>query len=71
MEEIEYRSVLVAFEDDAPFSEETVATAVKLAAKRRRGIHVISVVTVPTTCRSTRRCATTEARHSRRSSRRS
>ncbi|MGH2983598.1 MAG: amino acid permease [Solirubrobacterales bacterium] len=48
VEEVEYHSVLVAFEDDAPFSEETVATAVKLAAKRRRGVHVISVVTVPT-----------------------
>jgi APA family basic amino acid/polyamine antiporter len=48
VEEVEYRSVLVAFEDDAPFSEETVTTAVKLAARRRRGIHVISVVTVPT-----------------------
>jgi len=48
VEEVEYRSVLVAFEDDAPFSEETVATAVKLAARRRRGIHVVSVVTVPT-----------------------
>ncbi|MGZ5316436.1 MAG: universal stress protein, partial [Solirubrobacterales bacterium] len=47
VEEIEYRSVLVAFEDDAPFSEDTVATAVKLAAKRRRGIHIVSVVTVP------------------------
>ena len=48
VEEVEYRSVLVAFEDDAPFSEETVATAVKLAANRRRGIHVVSVLTVPT-----------------------
>ncbi len=48
VEEVEYNSVLVAFEDDAPFSEETVATAVKLAAKRRRGIHVVSVMTVPT-----------------------
>ena len=37
VEEIEYRSVLVAFEDDEPFSEEMVATAVKLASKRRRG----------------------------------
>ena len=37
VEEVEYQSVLVAFEDDAPFSEETMATAVKLAAKRRRG----------------------------------
>jgi APA family basic amino acid/polyamine antiporter len=48
VEEIEYKSVLVAYEDDAPFSEETVATAVKLAAKRRRAIHIVSVVTVPT-----------------------
>ena len=47
MEEVEYESVLVAFEDGEPFSEETVATAVKLAAKRRRGIHVVSMVTVP------------------------
>jgi APA family basic amino acid/polyamine antiporter len=47
VEEIEYRSVLVAFEDEEPFSEETVATAIKLASKRRRGIHVISVLTVP------------------------
>jgi APA family basic amino acid/polyamine antiporter len=48
VEEVEYRSVLVAFDDDDPFSEETVTTAVKLAAKRRRGIHVVSVLTVPT-----------------------
>jgi APA family basic amino acid/polyamine antiporter len=48
VEEIEYRSVLVAFEDDQPFSEEMVATATKLASKRRRGIHVHSMLTVPT-----------------------
>jgi APA family basic amino acid/polyamine antiporter len=47
VEEIEYKSILVAFEDDEPFSEQTMVTAVKLAAKRRRAIHVISVVTVP------------------------
>jgi APA family basic amino acid/polyamine antiporter len=47
VEEVEYKSVLVAFENDAPFSEETVATAVKLAARRRRGIHVVSLLTVP------------------------
>jgi APA family basic amino acid/polyamine antiporter len=47
VEEIEYRSVLVAFPDDAPFSEETLLTAVKLASRRRRGIHVVSVMTVP------------------------
>ena len=48
VEEVEYRSVLVAFEDDEPFSPEMVATAVKLASKRRRGIHVHSMMTVPT-----------------------
>ena len=48
VEEIEYRSVLVAFEEDEPVSEEMVATAVKLASKRRRGIHVHSMLTVPT-----------------------
>jgi APA family basic amino acid/polyamine antiporter len=48
VEEIEYRSVLVAFEQEDPFSEEVVATAVKLASRRRRGIHVHSMVTVPT-----------------------
>jgi APA family basic amino acid/polyamine antiporter len=47
VEEIEYRSVLVAFEEDEPFSEDMVATAVKLASKRRRGIHVHSMLTVP------------------------
>ena len=46
--EVEYKSVLVAFEDDAPFSEETMATAVKLASRRRRAIHVASILTIPT-----------------------
>lgn len=48
VEEVEYRSILVAFKDDDPFSPEVVATAVKLASKRRRGIHVHSMMTVPT-----------------------
>ena len=39
--------MLVAFEDDDPFSEEAVATAKALAARRRRAIHVLSLVTVP------------------------
>ena len=47
VEEVEYKSVLVALEDDEPFSEQTMVTAVKLAAKRRRAIHVIAVVVVP------------------------
>ena len=48
VEEVEYKSVLVGFEDDEAFSSEMVATAVKLASKRRRGIHVHSMLTVPT-----------------------
>jgi APA family basic amino acid/polyamine antiporter len=48
VEEVEYRSILVAFEDEESFSPEMVATAVKLASKRRRGIHVHSMMTVPT-----------------------
>ena len=48
VEEIEYRSVLVGFEEDEPFSEEVVATAIKLASGRRRGIHIHSMLTVPT-----------------------
>jgi APA family basic amino acid/polyamine antiporter len=47
VEEVEYKSVLLAFEDE-PFSADTVATAARLAARRRRGIHVISLVNVPT-----------------------
>jgi basic amino acid/polyamine antiporter, APA family len=46
--EVEYESVLVAFDDGEPFSQETMATAVKLAAKRRRAIHVAAIITVPT-----------------------
>ena len=46
VEEVEYRSVLLAFEDD-PFREETVATAARLGSQRRRGIHVISLINVP------------------------
>jgi APA family basic amino acid/polyamine antiporter len=46
--EVEYESVLVAFEDD-DYSPEAVSTAVKLAARRRRGIHVVVLITVPNT----------------------
>ena len=44
--EVEYESVLVAFEDDH-YSPEAVSTAVRLAARRRRGIHVLVTITVP------------------------
>src|SRR3954469_8397216 len=47
VEEVEYQSVLVVFESDS-FSNEAVAMAVRLAARRRRGIHVLSIATVPT-----------------------
>ena len=44
--EVEYQSVLVAFED-AGYSADAVSTAAKLAARRRRGIHVLVTITVP------------------------
>jgi APA family basic amino acid/polyamine antiporter len=44
--EVEYESILVAFEDD-DYSPEAVSTAVRLAARRRRGIHVLVTITVP------------------------
>ncbi len=44
--EVEYESVLVAFED-SHYSPEAVSTAVRLAARRRRGIHVLVTITVP------------------------
>jgi APA family basic amino acid/polyamine antiporter len=47
VEEVEYRSVLVVFESDT-YSNEALATAIRLAARRRRGIHVVAIVTVPT-----------------------
>jgi APA family basic amino acid/polyamine antiporter len=46
--EVEYKSILVAFDDEEPFSEQTMTTAVKLAAKRRRAIHVAAVLSIPT-----------------------
>jgi APA family basic amino acid/polyamine antiporter len=44
--EVEYESVLVAFED-GHYSADAVAVAARLAARRRRGIHVLVVITVP------------------------
>jgi APA family basic amino acid/polyamine antiporter len=44
--EVEYESVLVAFED-SDYSPEAVSTAVRLAARRRRGIHVLVTISVP------------------------
>ncbi len=44
--EAEYDSVLVHFGDDL-YDEQMLATAVKLAARKRRGIHVLVTITVP------------------------
>jgi basic amino acid/polyamine antiporter, APA family len=44
--EVEYESILVAFED-GQYSEEAIAMAVRLAARRRRGIHVLVTLNVP------------------------
>jgi APA family basic amino acid/polyamine antiporter len=44
--EAEYDSVLVPLAD-GHYDESVVATAAKLAARRRRGIHVLALVTVP------------------------
>jgi APA family basic amino acid/polyamine antiporter len=48
VEEVEYQSVLVAFDEGDPFDEKAVGTAMALAARRRRAIHVVSLVSVPT-----------------------
>ena len=44
--EVEYESILVAFED-GQYTEEAIAMAVRLAARRRRGIHVLVTINVP------------------------
>jgi APA family basic amino acid/polyamine antiporter len=44
--EAEYESILVAF-DEHRYVPEAVATAARLAARRRRGIHVLVTITVP------------------------
>jgi APA family basic amino acid/polyamine antiporter len=44
--EAEYASVLVAF-DVGNFNPSTVATAARLAARRRRGIYILVTITVP------------------------
>ena len=44
--EAEYDSVLVHF-GEAGYDEQMLATAVKLAARKRRGIHVLVTITVP------------------------
>jgi APA family basic amino acid/polyamine antiporter len=44
--EAEYQSILVAF-DEHGYVPEVMATAVRLAARKRRGIHVLVTISVP------------------------
>lgn len=44
--EVEYDSVLVVFEN-SEYSSEAVSTAVKLASRKKRGVHVLVLITVP------------------------
>jgi APA family basic amino acid/polyamine antiporter len=44
--EADYDSVLVHVGDET-YDEQTIATAIKLAARKRRGIHVLVTITVP------------------------
>ncbi|MDX6697523.1 MAG: basic amino acid/polyamine antiporter, family [Solirubrobacteraceae bacterium] len=46
--EAEYESILVAL-DEHTYVPDAVATAVRLAARRRRGVHVLVTITVPQT----------------------
>ena len=47
VEEVEYESVMIVLEDKPGFPRKAVETAVSLASRRRRGIHVLAFVTVP------------------------
>jgi basic amino acid/polyamine antiporter, APA family len=47
-QEVEYESVLVVFEDGR-YSRDAMLTATRLAARRRRGIHVLVTIAVPPT----------------------
>ena len=47
--EVEYDSVLVAFEEVRAYEGTVMATAASLASHRRRGIHVLVTITVPAT----------------------
>jgi APA family basic amino acid/polyamine antiporter len=47
--EAEYDSVLVAFDEHGGYVPEVMATAARLAARRRRGIHVLVTISVPNT----------------------
>ena len=54
--EAEYASVLVAF-DTSGFDPEVLATATRMAARKRRGIHVLVTIPVPANSADRRRAA--------------
>jgi basic amino acid/polyamine antiporter, APA family len=45
--EAEYQSVLVAFDEHVGYVPDVIATAGRLAARKRRGIHVLVTISVP------------------------
>ena len=45
--EAEYESVLVHFDGGSPYDPQVIATATKLATRKRRGIHVLVTIPVP------------------------
>ena len=45
--EAEYESVLVHFDGTSPYDPRVIATATKLATRKRRGIHVLVTIPVP------------------------
>jgi APA family basic amino acid/polyamine antiporter len=47
--EVEYESVLVAFDEAKAYEGTVMSTAANLASHRRRGIHVLVTITVPAT----------------------
>ena len=72
VEEVEYRSVLVAFDEDDPFSAEAVTTAKALGCARGAGRSTSSRWSRSRrTCRSTLSSRSRRPRRGRRSSRRS
>ena len=71
VEEVEYRSVLVAFEEDDPFSEEMVATARRWPRSAAAGSTSTRWSRCPPTCRSTPSSTAPRPRRRARSSRRS
>ena len=47
VEELEYQSVMVVVSANDPFSEDMFATAIKLASKKRRAVHMTVLLPIP------------------------